>query len=44
MERLMSLNAAIYASPPELPNVSDDEALALVQSSVGSLTPFNRTR
>jgi hypothetical protein len=44
IERLMSLYAAIYATPPELPNVSDDEAFAHVRSAVDSLTPFNRAR
>lgn len=44
IERLMSLYAAMYATPPELPNVSDDEAFAHLQSAVSSITPFNRTR
>lgn len=44
LERLMSLDAAMHGTPPELPNVSDDEALAHLRSAVGSITPFNRAR
>lgn len=42
--RLMSLSAAMYTTPPELPNISDEEAFAQLRAAVDGITPFNRAR